>query len=69
MMDVNLAVKKMESFLADNPGRAIANGDGNLSRSELKLLVRRGYLEAAKTREQRWRNGGVTESYVYRRIR
>ena len=42
-------------------------GDFGLTRTELRLLERRGYLERLRTVKRKWSDVTPTEQFVYRR--
>ena len=54
----------------DQTGKTtIKAGDNGLTRNELRLLERKGFLESLRTEKRKWTDVNPSLQYVYRRVK
>jgi len=61
------AYTKMILAFDETQKTTIKAGDGGLTRNELRLLERKGFLERLRTEKRKWADVTPSLQYVYRR--
>jgi len=63
------AYTKMILAFDETQKTTIKAGDGGLTRNELRLLERKGFLERLRTEKRKWADVTPSLQYVYRRVK
>ncbi len=68
--NLTAALVKLDRWTAEHGmGKAVGNGEGGLSRTELRALERAGYVERLRTESRKWHDATGSIRYVYRRVK
>ena len=67
--DLVYLTAKLDTALLVSGKQTVVNGEGGLTRTELRLLERRGIVERLRTEHRKWKDITGSIQYTYRRVR